>query len=64
MHAVFNFLRDEHSIKIVKAWSDTRNKASHRLAERMGMQVIETIKDADFFKGSTSDEFVFAKELK
>ncbi len=64
LHAVFGFLRDVHSIKSVKAWSDTRNKASHRLAERMGMKVIETIKDADFFKGAASDEFVFAKDLK
>lgn len=64
LHAVFNYLRHVHSIKLVKAWGDTRNKASHRLAERMGMQVVQTIKDADFFKGQTSDEFVFAKELK
>jgi RimJ/RimL family protein N-acetyltransferase len=61
---VFAYLRDIHSIKLVKAWSDMRNKASHRLAERMGMKVVETIKNADFFKGSTSDEFVFARELK
>jgi ribosomal-protein-alanine N-acetyltransferase len=64
MQAVLNCLRDQYKVKKVKAWSDTRNKASHKLAERLGMTIIETIKNADFFKGSISDEFVFAKDLK
>jgi ribosomal-protein-alanine N-acetyltransferase len=63
MRAVLECLRDQYKVKTVKAWSDTRNTASHKLAERLGMKIIETIKDADFFKGSTSDEFVFAKDL-
>ena len=46
-----------------KAWSDTRNLASHKLLERLGFIKIEEIKNADEFKGSISDEFVFALEI-
>jgi len=63
LQSIFDFLRDSHQIKVIKAWTDTRNFSSHRLAERMGMTIIETIKDADFFKGTSSDEYVFAKRL-
>ena len=61
--AVFKFLRDQLGISEVKAWSDTRNLASHRLAEKLGMVKVDLIKDADFFKGSSSDEYVFSKRL-
>jgi len=59
--AVFNYLQVSLRVREVKAWSDTRNEASHRLVERLGMVKVETIKDADFFKGKPSDEFVFSK---
>jgi ribosomal-protein-alanine N-acetyltransferase len=58
---VFAYLRDVLGVCEVKAWSDTRNTASHKLAKKLGMLQIEFIKDADFFKGSSSDEFVFSK---
>ena len=61
---IFDCLRDHHGVKVVKAYTDTRNKASHRLAERLGMKIVETIKDADFFTGAKSDEYVFAKSLE
>jgi RimJ/RimL family protein N-acetyltransferase len=61
LNAVFNYLHGFLGVKEVKAWSDTRNKASHKLAEKLGMVRIDTVKDADFFKGETSDEFVFSK---
>jgi [ribosomal protein S5]-alanine N-acetyltransferase len=64
LEAVFNFLKAQYSIREVKAWSDTRNLASHGLAKKLGMVQVDSIKDADFFKGSTSDEFVFSKILK
>jgi RimJ/RimL family protein N-acetyltransferase len=54
------FLRSTLKIKEARAWSDTRNVASHRLATRLGMKQVEVIKDADFFKGATSDEYVFS----
>jgi len=61
--AVFEYLRDTLGVREVRAWSDTRNHASHRLAEKLGMTQVEVIKDADFFKGATSDEFVFLRKL-
>lgn len=64
LEVVFEYLRDSLEVKEVKAWSDTRNEASHRLVEKLGMVKIETIKDADFFKGKSSDEFVFSKIFK
>jgi RimJ/RimL family protein N-acetyltransferase len=64
LQSVFDFLRDQMRVIEIKAWSDTRNLASHRLAQKMGMTQVELIKDADSFKGSTSDEFVFSKVMK
>jgi [ribosomal protein S5]-alanine N-acetyltransferase len=46
-----------------KAWTDTRNLASHRLLEKLGFTKIEEIKNADEFKGSVSDEFVYSLEI-
>jgi [ribosomal protein S5]-alanine N-acetyltransferase len=61
--AVFNYLRDILGVREIRAWSDTRNHASHRLAEKLGMTQVEGIKDADFFKGQSSDEFVFLRKF-
>jgi ribosomal-protein-alanine N-acetyltransferase len=46
-----------------KAWTDTRNLASHKLLERLGFSKIEEIKNADEFKGSISHEFVYSLEV-
>ena len=61
MEAILAYLRDRLGAKEVKAWTDTRNEASHRLAKKLGMIQVELIKNADFFKGTNSDEFVFSK---
>jgi RimJ/RimL family protein N-acetyltransferase len=53
-------LREVMQVREVKAWSDTRNIASHSLADKLGLRKIETIKDADFFNGATSNEYVFS----
>ncbi len=63
LQAVFYFLHKDLAVREVKAWSDTRNQASHQLAQKLGMTKVDQIKDADFFKGATSDEFVFSKVL-
>ena len=63
LSSVFIFLHEAYGIREVKAWSDSRNSASHALARKLGMEQVETIKDADFFKGETSDEYVFSKKL-
>ena len=60
LRAVITFLKNAHAVREVKAWSDSRNVASHRLAKKLGMTQVDFIKDADFFKGATSDEFVFS----
>ncbi len=61
LESVFKYLSESLGAIEVKAWSDTRNEASHRLAKKLGMVQVELIKDADFFKGRTSDEFVFSR---
>ena len=63
MRAVLDYLRDCLAVRDVKAYIDTRNAASQRLAKALGMVQIDLIKDADFFKGATSDELVFALTL-
>lgn len=63
LEAIFSYLTNTLGVREVKAWSDTRNLASHRLAKKLGMLQIELIKDADFFKGASSDEFVFSRKF-
>jgi ribosomal-protein-alanine N-acetyltransferase len=63
LKAVFEYLRNQLAVVEVKAWSDTRNVASHRVAKKLGMSQIELVKDADFFKGTSSDEYVFSRRL-
>lgn len=57
---VLTYLRDKLDVREVKAWIDTRNEASIRLVRKLGMRQTGLIKDADFFKGSSSDELVFS----
>ena len=38
LKVVFAYLRDNLGVREVKAWSDTRNLASHRLAKKLGME--------------------------
>ena len=44
----------------VEASIDTRNARSIALVERLGFRCVETLVDADRFKGSASDEYRFA----
>ena len=44
------YLKDDLGVREIKALTDTRNEASHRLAKKLGMKQTELIKDADFFK--------------
>jgi RimJ/RimL family protein N-acetyltransferase len=61
LEAVFKHLQEKLSVKEVKAWSDTRNAPSHQLAKKLGMVQVGFKKNADFFKGVTSDEYIFSK---
>jgi len=58
-----NFLKNNMNLKNVKAWIDTRNTASIGLVKRSGMNQVNFLKDADHFKGSSSDEYVYELKL-
>lgn len=57
--AICSHLRNVFDAKRIRAWIDTRNHASIELVRKLGMREAERIDRADFFKGSSSDEFVF-----
>jgi ribosomal-protein-alanine N-acetyltransferase len=54
----------ELGVREVKAWVDTRNLASIRLVERVGLTRFDKLIEADHFKGSSSDEWFFARQLQ
>lgn len=62
LRGVIEFLHTKMKARSIKAWVDTRNEPSIRLVKRLGFEQSQFIKNADEFKGSVSDEFVF--ELK
>jgi RimJ/RimL family protein N-acetyltransferase len=55
--AAIAHLHERARTREIDAYIDTRNARSIRLAERLGMQRIETVVEADHFKGSASDEY-------
>lgn len=62
--SLISFLRIEKELNEIKAWVDTRNLRSIHLLEKSGFEKIDHIKNAGFFNGATSDEFVFSLKLK
>jgi ribosomal-protein-alanine N-acetyltransferase len=50
-------LFDDYRVGVVAAEIDTRNAASIALVESLGFERVGFQKDADHFKGSTSDEY-------
>ena len=61
VNALLNHLFTHYDVRTVKAWIDTRNRSSIRLVEKLGLDQVDFIKEADFFKGEQSDEFVYQK---
>jgi ribosomal-protein-alanine N-acetyltransferase len=61
--AVLGHLKEALGVREARALLDTRNEASWRLMERLGFQRVRLIKDADHFKGASSDEFEYARAL-
>ena len=55
--AVIGHVFAKYSTPLLAANLDTRNTASVRLVESLGFTLTGTIRDADHFKGATSDEF-------
>ena len=56
---MIRFLRDERQAKKIVAEIDTRNQPSIALVRSLGMRLTGKHKNADFFKGSASDEYEF-----
>ena len=61
---VLRYLYEEYQVKTVTLWIDTRNHASNALARKLGFRQERRIDNADFFKGSRSDEFVYTLDAK
>ncbi len=57
-------LISNYKLKMVYAYIDTRNMKSIRLVERLGFKKIGFEKDADFFNGSNSDEYIYAMNIE
>ncbi len=57
---VITHLFASHDIPALFAEIDTRNIASIRLIESLGLTRVATTQGADFFKGTSSDEFKYA----
>ncbi|WP_156167911.1 GNAT family N-acetyltransferase [Devosia epidermidihirudinis] len=55
--AVVAALLNDPDLRMIGASLDTRNEASAGLVEALGFARIATVKDADFFKGASSDEY-------
>jgi [ribosomal protein S5]-alanine N-acetyltransferase len=60
--SVIDFLVSHFDAETLRAWIDTRNLASINLMKSLGFTQSDFIENADEFKGSKSDEFIF--ELK
>ena len=57
--AMLHYLFGAYPLSKAALLCDTRNQASIALAERLGFAKKERIADADFFKGASSDEFLY-----
>ena len=57
---VLTHLFETHEIPSLYAEIDTRNIGSIRLVESLGLSRISTTVGADFFKGSSSDEYKYS----
>ncbi|EMA6342917.1 GNAT family protein [Bacillus cytotoxicus] len=55
---MINILISNYKLKMFHAYIDTRNIKSIRLVERLGFKKIGFEKNAGFFKGSNSDEYI------
>ena len=57
---VITHLFEAHRMPSLFAEIDTRNTASIRLVESLGLTRIATTQGADFFKGESSDEYTYS----
>ena len=64
VEAVLIHLKNDVGVHEARALLDTRNEASWRLLERLGFRRARTIKNADAFKGASSDEYEYLRDLR
>lgn len=62
--AMIDFILPHYKLCKVSAYIDTRNVSSLRMVERLGFRRVRTIKDADVFKGHSSDEHVYEIDVQ
>ncbi|MHC5209856.1 MAG: GNAT family N-acetyltransferase [Planctomycetota bacterium] len=60
-HWLVERLFEDESVQRVRALIDTRNLASVRVVEKVGLRRVATLLEADHFKGSASDEYVYER---
>ena len=57
---MMNYLFDTYEPPSLYAEIDTRNRGSIRLVEGLGFTQVSIKRNADFFKGASSDEFMYS----
>ena len=57
--AIIDYIFDEFDIPKIIAQIDTRNERSIKMVESLKMSRARIIKEADFFKGTASDEYEY-----
>ena len=62
-HCLISHIFNTYTPSTISAEIDTRNKASIQLIERWGFCRTKLTHDADFFKGSSSDEYTYSMTL-
>ena len=63
VRAMLEHCQSHYGVQCFKAWIDTRNGASIRLVQKLGMKQVEFIEKADHFDGEDSDEYVFQLDV-
>lgn len=57
LRALLPQIREVYGLASIHAEIDTRNVASIRLVESLDFQLVKVVREADEFKGATSDEY-------
>jgi RimJ/RimL family protein N-acetyltransferase len=63
VQAMLAHLKSDLQVDRVEADIDTRNLSSQRLIERLGFKRVKEVRNADEFKGRTSDEYHYELTL-
>jgi [ribosomal protein S5]-alanine N-acetyltransferase len=61
MSEICRLLENQMNVSLIRAAVDTRNIASLRLLEKLGMKRIDFFANVERFKGSPSDEFLYER---